>query len=36
LPFITAVDWHPGKRLDSLSLYDRLKPPPEQLDLFAV
>jgi putative DNA modification/repair radical SAM protein len=34
LPFITAVDWHPGKQLDSLSLYDRLKPPPEQLSLF--
>ena len=34
LPFITALDWHPGKQLDSLSLYDRLKPPPEQLSLF--
>lgn len=34
LPFITTVDWHPGKQLDSLNLYDRLKPPPEQLSLF--
>lgn len=34
LPFITALDWHPGKELDSLSLYNRFKPPPKQLDLF--
>lgn len=34
LPFITALDWQPGAQLDSLNLYDRLKPPPEQLSLF--
>ncbi|GAA0466513.1 putative DNA modification/repair radical SAM protein [Parasphingorhabdus litoris] len=36
LPFVVATDWHPGKQLDSLNLYDRLKPPAEQLNLFAV
>ncbi|MGB5483802.1 putative DNA modification/repair radical SAM protein [Parasphingorhabdus sp.] len=36
LPFVTAMDWHPGRQLDSLNLYDRLKPPPEQLSLFAL
>ena len=36
LPFVTTMDWHPGGQLDSLNLYDRLKPPPEQLSLFAL
>ncbi|QJB70290.1 putative DNA modification/repair radical SAM protein [Parasphingorhabdus halotolerans] len=35
LPFVTLTDWNPGNQLDSLSLYDRLKPPPKQLDLFS-
>ena len=35
LPFVTAVDWTPGKELDSLSLYERMRPPKKQLELFA-
>ncbi len=34
MPFICAVDWHPGKLLDSENLRARLTPPPRQLDLF--
>jgi predicted DNA-binding helix-hairpin-helix protein len=35
LPFVTAVDWHPGRSLDSPALVHRLKPKAQQLDLFA-
>lgn len=35
LPFAVLLDWTPGKKLDSVSLYERLKPPAQQLDLFA-
>ncbi|MEL6874979.1 MAG: putative DNA modification/repair radical SAM protein [Pseudomonadota bacterium] len=35
LPFITLLDWTPGPELDSLNLYEQLKPAPQQLDLFA-
>ena len=34
LPFVTLADWHPGGRLDSLSLRARLTPPAEQMELF--
>ncbi len=35
LPWITALDWTPGAMLDSGRLEARLKPPAQQLDLFA-
>ncbi len=35
LPFVTLVDWHPGAELDSLNLYERMKPKAEQMELFA-
>ncbi|HYB98498.1 MAG TPA: putative DNA modification/repair radical SAM protein [Candidatus Limnocylindrales bacterium] len=35
LPFIEAADHHPGRELDSDRLAARLKPPPEQMDLFS-
>ena len=34
LPFAVLLDWRPGSELDSLSLYDRLKPKAAQLSLF--
>jgi putative DNA modification/repair radical SAM protein len=35
LPFITALDWRP-RLLDRAELESRLRPPPSQLELFAV
>ncbi len=35
LPFVTLVDWHPGAELDSASLQARMRPPAEQMELFA-
>lgn len=33
-PFIAALDWTPGKRLDAPDLGARLTPQPAQLSLF--
>lgn len=35
MPFITALDWHPGRSLDAAALPERLRVKPRQLDLFA-
>lgn len=34
-PFVTTPDWRPGALLEAASLESRLRPPPEQTDLFA-
>jgi predicted DNA-binding helix-hairpin-helix protein len=35
LPWITALDWTPGRMLDDANLKTSLAPPARQLDLFA-
>ena len=35
LPWVTALDWTPGRTLDDAKLKARLAPPARQLDLFA-
>ncbi len=32
-PFVTALDWQPGRLLDEERLKERLKPAPQQLSL---
>jgi len=32
-PFLTALDWQPGRMLDEERLKERLRPPPQQLSL---
>lgn len=33
-PFITALDWSPGRLIDTADLRARYAPPPEQMNLF--